>query len=107
MTDYQRFTPGAVTATLGVTTVSGSVSLTGGGSVLRVLNASTVPAFIALGGSTVTVATGGTTTKASDGGYPIAGASVEYITLSPTDTHIAGITAATTTTLRINRGDGA
>jgi hypothetical protein len=108
MSTFNRFTPGAVTGTLGVTTVAGGqvVALSGAGSVLRIANATTVPAFIALGTATVTVAAGGTTTKASDGGFPIMGASVEYITLPPDATHLVGITGSGTTTLRLNRGDG-
>jgi len=108
MADFQRFTPGAVTGTLGVTTVAGGqvVALSGAGSVLRIANATTVPAFISLGGASVTVAAGGTSTKANDGGFPIMGATVEYLTLAPSDTHLAGITGSGTTTLRLNRGDG-
>jgi hypothetical protein len=109
MSTFNHFTPGAVTGTLGVTTVAGGqvVALSGAGSVLRIANATTVPAFVALGTAAVTVAAGGTATKASDGGFPILGSSVQYITLSPNDTHLAGITGSGTTTLRINRGDGA
>ena len=100
------FTPANVNATLGVSTVTGNVALTGTGTVLRIANMSTVEAFVALGASTVTVAAGGSKSSADDGGFSIPGATVTFMTLPPDATTIAGITASGTTTLRLNRGDG-
>ena len=107
MSNFPPFTPGAVNATLGVSTVSANVALSGSGSALRIANVSTVEAFVALGSSTVAAVAGGTKGSADDGGFSIPGATVTVLTLPPDATHLAGITGASTTTLRINRGDGA
>jgi hypothetical protein len=107
MSTFNRFTPGAINGTLGCSTVTTSASLTGTGAVLRVANVSTVEAFVAVGSSTVAAVAGGTKSAASDGGLSIPGATITFVTLDPGVTHIAGITASSTATLRFNRGDGA
>lgn len=107
MSRYDNFAPGAVNATLGVTTVTGGVTLSGTGTSVMISNVTSVEAFVALGGSKVTVAAGGTKTSADDGGLSVPGNVTVIYTLPPDATTLAGITASGTTTLRLNRGDGA
>jgi hypothetical protein len=106
MSRNNAYTPGALNATLAVTSVTGAATLSGSGSQVRIYNAGTVEAFTAFA---ATVAGGGTKTATDDGGFSIGPAQVVFLTLPPGATTIAGITAsgAGTTTLRINRGDGA
>lgn len=109
MSNIPPFSPGAVNATLAVTTVAGgaSVALGGAGAQVRIANTTTVEAFAALGTSSVTVAAGGSKTSADDGGFSLPGSSITILTLPPGATTLAAITGASTTVLRINRGDGA
>lgn len=96
----------AQTSTLGATTSSGSVALGTVGEVLLVQNDGSVTAYVALGTSAVTATAGGTATLADGGSVPVlAGASMLF-RAGPGVTHLAGITASGTTTIRASRGDG-
>lgn len=106
MSTFNTFTPSVANTTLAVTNSTGNVSIAGTGSALFVGNVSTVEAFVAVGNSAVTVAAGGTKSATSDGGFSIPPNTYRIITLPPDATHIAGITAASATTLRISRGEG-
>jgi len=106
MSRNNSFTPGAINATLAVTSVSGAVTLSGAGSQVRIANVGTVEAFTAFA---ATVAGGGSKSSNDDGGVSIPPATIQFFTLPPGATTLAAITAsgASGTTLRINRGDGA
>lgn len=91
------FTP-AGTATLAVTSTTGSVILSGAGSSVEVQNTGLVMMFIKLGSSTVTAAT-------TD--YPVPAGQSKVIGRNPnTDLYIAAITASGTTTLYATTGEG-
>jgi len=89
------FTP-QVNVSLAVTTTTGRVAVSGTGSVLRLANVSSVECFVTVGDSTVTA----TTTD-----FPIPGNTVVFMEIPNIATNVAAITAATTTTLRVSRGD--
>ncbi len=67
--------------------------------VVRLYNAGSVVVFVAFGDSTVTAST--------TANMPIAPGSVEAFTVSPTQTHVAGITASGSATLYATPGAGA
>ena len=58
MSRNNSFTPGAVNATLAVTSVTGAVTLSGGGAQVRISNVGTVDAFTAF--AATVAATGNT-----------------------------------------------
>lgn len=96
MSTFQSFTP-AANASISVTNASGSAAISGTGGTLRLANVSTVECFVKVGGSTVTAAT-------TD--FSVPANTQVFISVPNTATHVAAITAASTTTLRISRGDG-
>lgn len=97
MSTFQPFTPGA-NFSISVTTTTGNVAITGAGTTLRLANVSAVECFVATGvGSGV---------AATTAGFSVPGNSQVLITVPSATTYLAAITAATTTTLRISRGDG-
>lgn len=92
---------------LGVTLANGN-RYTDAPNTVIISNVGTNEAFVAFGGSDVTVTAGGTITATSDGGACVpAGAIVSFSANLPTETHAAGICGAgLTTTLRLTRGYG-
>ena len=110
MSTFTRFTPGAINGVLAADTTKGGVAVAlpaGTGSVVRIANSTTVPAFVALGDSKVTVAGAGSKSSAASGGFAIPAATVVFLTLPPDATTLAGITETSSTILWVNRGDGA
>lgn len=97
------FTPGA-SGTIAVTTTSAALAVTGQGKTLYVNNVGSTECFIAIGDSTVEAVAGGALTAMS-GGMSIPPGFSCAIGIDR-NTHIAAITAASTTTLRVTRGDG-
>jgi len=106
MSTFQSFSLPANNDTLACSTKAASVALSGTGDTILVSNVTTVEAFIAAGDSTVTVVAGGSSTKAADGGTSVPGGTTLTFSVPDTVTHLAGITGASTTTLRISRGSG-
>lgn len=98
----------AVNGTIAVTTTSQRIALQGAGSVVLVANVSTVECFIAVGSSTVVAvaAAASPATDATDGSMSIPPNTSATFSIPDTATHLAAVTAATTTTLRVSRGDG-
>lgn len=96
MSTFQPFTP-AANASLSVTTSTGRVAVAGTGATLRLANVTSVECFVKVGDVTVEAAT-------TD--FSVPGNTQVLISIPNTATHVAAITAATTTTLRISRGDG-
>lgn len=96
MTTTTAFSP-AASASLSVTTTTGNVAISGTGSTLRLANVTAVECFVTVGTSTVTAAI-------TD--FSIPGNTIVLLAIANTATHIAAITGATTTTLRISRGEG-
>jgi hypothetical protein len=96
MSTFQPFTPGG-NFSLSVTTTTGNVACTGAGTTLRLANVTAQECFVAFGSSTV---------AATTGGFSVPGNSQAFISVPGTTTHVAAITASSTATLRISRGDG-
>jgi hypothetical protein len=96
MTTATAFSPG-FNATLAVSTATSRVAVTGTGSTLRLANVTTVECFVAIGDSAVNAAI-------SD--FSVPGNTAILLAIPNTATYVAAITAATTTTLRISRGEG-
>lgn len=96
MSTFQSFTP-AANASISVTNTTGRAAISGTGATLRLANVSTVECFVKVGDSTVEAAT-------TD--FSVPANSQVFISVPNTATHVAAITAASTTTLRISRGDG-
>lgn len=96
--NVQPFSPGS-TSTLAVTTVTGRVALTGGGSVVEIQNTGTAVMFVKIGSSTVVAAV-------TD--YPVQPGHSKMVSRGPSslDTHIAAITGTGTATLYATVGDG-
>lgn len=94
------FSPGDTGVTVNCTTSSGGtpVQMDLGGRVARVANISSVEAFVSFG-------TSQTADAISLVSLSIPGNTVQYVALATDATHVAGITAATTTTLRVTRGE--
>lgn len=90
------FSP-AANASLSVTTSTGRVAVSGEGSSLRLANVTSVECFVKVGDVTVVATTGD---------FSIPGNTAIIISIPNTATYVAAITAATTTTLRISRGEG-
>lgn len=98
----------AVNGTIAVTTTSQRIALQGAGAVVTLANVSTVECFVAVGDSTV-VATAAATpaaTSATDGSMSIPANSWASFAIPLDATHLAAVTAASTTTLRVSRGEG-
>lgn len=93
---YSPFTP-AGNFSIAVTTTSGNVATTGAGTTLRLANVAAVECFVAFGGSDVVALTSS---------FSVPGNTQILVSVPSGTTHVAAITAATTTTLRISRGDG-
>ena len=96
MSTFQSFTP-AANASISVTTTTGNVAISGTGGTLRLANVTSVECFVKVGESTVVATT-------SD--FSVPGNTVAFISVPNTATHVAAITASSTATLRISRGDG-
>ena len=96
MSTFSSFTP-AANASISVTTTTGRTAISGTGATLRLCNVTSVECFVTVGDSTVVATT-------SD--FSVPGNTVAFISVPNTATHVAAITGATTTTLRISRGDG-
>ena len=96
MSTFSSFTP-AANATIAVTTSTGNVAIAGTGATLRLANVTSVECFVAVGNSAV---------AATTGSFSVPGNTQVFISIPNEATYVAAITAATTTTLRISRGDG-
>lgn len=96
MSAVSAFTPGG-NFSLSVTTTTGNVAITGAGTTLRLANVTAQECFVAFGASTVVATTGG---------FSMPGNTQMLVTIPSGTTHVAAITASSTTTLRIARGDG-
>lgn len=96
MTTTTAFSP-AANASLSVTTTTGRVAISGTGGTLRLANVTSVECFVAVGDNTVVATTGD---------FSVPGNTPVFLAIPNTATHVAAITGATTTTLRISRGEG-
>lgn len=94
------------TLACGTTTGTTALLLGPSGDSLVLRNDGGATAFLAFGSSTVTVVAGGAVNATSDGGMALLPGSVETVRVDNAFTHIAGITAAGTTIVRISRGSG-
>ena len=91
---------------LGITLPTGAAYADGPNTV-QVVNSGTAEAFLAFGGSDVTVTAGGTITGTGGGACVPAGAVLAFTANLPAETHVAAICSGTlTTTLRLTRGYG-
>lgn len=92
---------------LGVTLANGN-RYTDGPNTVQIVNSGTNEAFVAFGGSDVTVTAQGTITASNDGGSCVPGGAVLAFTANlPAETHVAAICGSgLTTTLRLSRGYG-
>lgn len=88
------------TATLSVTSSSGTATLNSGASVVEVQNAGSQTAFVRIGAS----ASVGSATTAD---YPVLPGQSKLISKAPGEDTLAGITASGTTTLYVSSGEGA
>lgn len=98
-------------STIAVTSTTQNVALGAtnvNATTVQVFNVGLKEAFIAFGGSSVTVTAQGAVTATNDGGTSIpAGALLSFSAYLPAITHVAAICAAgETTTLRVCRGIG-
>ncbi len=96
MSTFQPFTPGG-NFSLAVGTTTSNVAITGAGTTLRLANVAAVECFVAFGTSAV---------EATTGGFSMPANSQILVCVPGTTTHVAAITASSTATLRISRGDG-
>lgn len=95
-------------STLACGTATGTTALLLGpsGDSLVLSNDGGATAFLAFGSGTVTVVAGGAVNATSDGGMALLPGAVVTVRVDNAFTHVAGITAAGTTTVRISRGSG-
>lgn len=96
----EAFTPHtAATVNLSVSASSSRVALGAGGTQIRLFNGGSSTLFFELGDSSVTAAT---TT-----GVPLPSGAIEVLSVSPSHSYIAAITASGTATLYATKGAGA
>lgn len=96
------------TSTLACTTSSASVAVGLVGDTLMLKNEGPSTAFVSFGDSGVTATAGGSTTKSSDGSYPMLAGEISTVRVDSVGQglNVAGVTASGTATLRISRGSG-
>lgn len=106
-TAFPAFYP-ETNSTLACGTGTGSTALLLGvrGDTLVLRNDGGATAFLAFGSAATTVAAGGAANATSDGGMALLPGEVSSVRVDNAFTHIVGITAAGTTTVRISRGSG-
>lgn len=97
------FAPGP-SGTIAVTSSNARLALPKGGNNVYVANVGSTECFIAFGDVTVAAVAGGNTTALA-GSMSIPPGFTASLSMGA-NTHIAAITASSTTTLRVTRGDG-
>lgn len=87
----------AAAVSLAVTSTTGNVALAGSGNQLLVKNVGATECFLTVGSSTV---------EATTANMSVPPGEIAVYTIPISATHVAAITASSTTTLRLARGEG-